>query len=100
MWISAICPSGLPNQLADFAPLGETVRLILGEDQVIVDDDVEDSLAFREQFGLDAETFLQLGSQTDRLRFVVSLGAIVNFDFHTGSSRTQMVMSQSSAPTP
>jgi len=66
----------------------------------MVDDDVEDARAFREQFGVDAEAFLQLGSQTDRLRFVVSLGAVVDFDFHAGSSRNQMVMSQSSAPTP
>ena len=55
---------------------------ILGEHQPSVNRHIEDAFAFCKQGRFNAKGLFQFGSQTDRLRFVVSLRAIVNLDLH------------------
>jgi len=72
-----------PDQARDLLVLGEAILALLGEDQTIVDGHLEDTTAgfdaFHGGFGVG---LAQLGSQTDRLREVVSLHAVLDRDFH------------------
>lgn len=85
MWICQICRFRVSltlDDFGDFARFGESAGLVFGPGEFAVDDDVENAFAFSKQHGVNSKAFLQLGSQTDRLGFVVSLCAVVNFNFH------------------
>ena len=72
-----------PDQARNLLVLGEPIFALLGEDQTIVDGHFEDTAAGLDQVHLGIRVGLaQLGSQTDRLREVVSLHAILDRDLH------------------
>jgi len=58
------------------------VGFVLGKNQLTVNDDIKNALAFRIQGRFNTETRFELCSQTDRIGFVVSLGTIVYFGIH------------------
>jgi hypothetical protein len=66
----------------DLIVLGEPARLVLGEDEVSVHDDIEDSPAALDQLRLDIELFGDSGRQTGGLREVVSGYAVGNRYVH------------------
>jgi hypothetical protein len=72
----------LPKQHCHFTMLREMLHLIFGEEQLTVHPNIEDSIASSNQGRLDAEVFSQFSSQTGRIGFVVSLGAVMDFNLH------------------
>jgi hypothetical protein len=70
----------LAQLLFDLAGHREAVGLLLGEDQLVVDGDLEDASAAPDQIGLDAEPAFNLRRQTGGARIVVSHRAV--FDAH------------------
>lgn len=82
MSILTICRLLLTKHPADLARFGKTLGLVFREYRPVIDDDVKYTLTFGEQRRRHTKIFLQLGSQTDRLGFVVSLRAVVYLDFH------------------
>ncbi|MGK0222739.1 MAG: hypothetical protein ACI9ON_001979 [Limisphaerales bacterium] len=62
----------------------ERASLEFGVLQVVIYGHIENSLSFRYQFYTNPQGFFNLCSQTDRLRFVVSLCAIGDGDIHWG----------------
>jgi len=56
--------------------------LMFGIDHLAVHLDVEDATTAGDESGIGGECLCELGSQTGRPWFVVSLGAISNADFH------------------
>lgn len=81
MWTLQICRSIL-DQAGNLAGIGKSTSLVLGPDERAIDDNVENAFSFREELYIGSQVFLQLGSQTDRLGFIVSLCAVVYFNFH------------------
>ncbi len=69
---------------------------MLGEDELPVQLDVEDSTAARDEFGRDVVFFLDLGRQTGGLRLVISTRAIRNSDVHFFLPRWMIVEPTSS----
>ncbi len=55
---------------------------MFGKDQIAVNGDIKDAAAALNEAGIDAKGFLQPGSQTDRLGFVVSLHTVFDGDIH------------------
>jgi len=68
------------EQADDLARLRETPRLLLGEDQLVVDCDLEDPTAAFDELGFDAELLLDLVRQTGGTGKVVSDGAVLDDD--------------------
>jgi hypothetical protein len=64
----------------DLAGLRETAGLLLGEQELVVDRDLEDSAAAFEELGPEAELRLDLVRQTGGTRVVVSDGAVLDGD--------------------
>lgn len=56
--------SDAPELRQDFFVFWETVRFVLGEDHVSVDNDVEDPSTAAHQFGFDAGLTFDAGCQT------------------------------------
>ena len=65
--------------------LREPTRLVLGEDQLSIDDDVEDASRSLQELRLDSEFILDLGRQTGGAGQVVSPYAVADLDLHGGS---------------
>ena len=61
---------------------GETVDSMLAEDHVAIDNNVENAAGPLDERGVDITVILDCGGQTGRLRFVVSLHAVGDGDFH------------------
>ena len=55
---------------------------MLAVDQLAIGDDIEDASSAGDERRLDAESLLDRGRQTGGLRFVVSLHAVGDADFH------------------
>jgi hypothetical protein len=55
---------------------------VFGKDERIIDMNIKDPPSARDHLGFDVKVLEQFGSQTGRLRQVVSLGAIFDLDFH------------------
>jgi hypothetical protein len=70
------------DQARHLALLGEAAERLLGEDQLVVERDLEDAATGGDQLALDTEFGLQLGRQTGGARLVVSLLAVFDLDAH------------------
>jgi hypothetical protein len=64
----------------DLAGMGKAACLLLGEDQLVVDGDFEDSTGSLDELGLDAELLLDLLRQTGGAGVVVSDPAVLDDD--------------------
>ena len=64
----------------DLAGIREAAALLLGEDDLVVDRDLEDPAGSFDELGLDAELLLDLFRQTGGARIVVSDGAVLDAD--------------------
>lgn len=62
--------------------LGETVDVVLAENQLAVDDDIKDAAGALDQRGIDVALVLDRSGQTGRSGKVVSLHAVCNRDLH------------------
>jgi hypothetical protein len=71
----------------DFAGFRESAGRLLGEDELAVDRDLEDSSGSFDELGFGAELLLDLFRQTGGTRVVVSDGAVLDGDLrgHTAS---------------
>lgn len=65
----------------DLVVLRKPTCFVLGEDQIVVHDDVERPDTSWQDFWLDSELLLDCGRQTGGLRSVVSLHAVTDRDF-------------------
>jgi len=70
------------KNLDDLILFGKTVHLVLGENELSIDNDVEDAAVPADQLGLDAELFLYSGRQTGGLWEKVSGHAIGYRNLH------------------
>ena len=71
------------DQEGDLLVRGEAAQRRLGEDQGTVHDHLEDAALALDERDLGIVVgLLQLGSQTDRLGEVVSVGAVLDGDLH------------------
>jgi hypothetical protein len=64
------------------AGVRETARFVFREHQLVIDDDIEDTVAAGDQFGIYSEGIAQFIRQTGGVWFIVSLLAVTNFDLH------------------
>jgi hypothetical protein len=64
----------------DLAGVREPAGLLLGEDELVVDRDLEDSSRSFDELRLDAQLLLDLFRQTGGARVVVSDGAVLDRD--------------------
>ena len=78
--------SGL-DLLEDLLVLREPIRLLIGVDDLVSDEDLEDAADALAQRGGDAVLVLDGGLQTGGLGEVVSLPAIQDLDVHAQPSR-------------
>ncbi len=70
------------NRRLHLARVGETPDPVLGEHELAIDSDVEDSVGTLDEHGLGAESFLEVGRQTGGPGFVVSSSAVSDSDVH------------------
>jgi hypothetical protein len=75
----------------DLAGVGKAACLLLGEDQLIVDGDLEDSTGPLDELGLDAELLFDLLRQTGGAGEVVSDPAVLDDD---GWGHTRLLSSR------
>jgi len=88
--------SNLPAQrLLDLARHGKTLGLLLGEDQLVVDGDLEDAAAAPDELRLEAEPALNLRRQTGGARVVVSHCAVFDTNPRHGSLLSSAILVQS-----
>ena len=52
------------------------------EQQLVIDDNIKDSVVSRDQLRLHTEGLVQFIRHTGGIRFIVSISAIKNLDFH------------------
>ena len=67
--------------------LGEATFVVLGEDQITIDDDVKDPARAFDELGLDAEFVLDCVRQTGSRGQVVSHPAVFDADLHADVSK-------------
>ncbi len=85
--------SALPDLRNQRVLVRKRARVVFREYQFAVDRDVEYAAPFRDERRHTIKGFFQLGSQTDCLRFIVSLGAISDGNFH-GQSHLRIAVSR------
>ncbi len=68
--------------LNDLAQLGESARFVLGEHKFAIYENVEDTVAPRDQPRLYAKRVAQFSRQTGGRGLIVSRCAIMDFNFH------------------
>lgn len=66
--------------------LREAIFVVLGEDQITIDDDVKDPVGAFDEFGLDAVLAFDCVRQTDGRGQVVSHPAVFDADLHADDS--------------
>jgi len=71
----------------DLALVGESPRVVLGEDDVTVHDHIEDAVVAPDELRLDAQLFGQPGPQTGGTGKVASTHAVDDGDLHRSGSR-------------
>jgi hypothetical protein len=76
----ALRPRARRDGVLDLARHGEAPGSLLGEDEIAVDADVEDTARALDQLGPDAELALQLVRQTGGAREIISNQAVLDGD--------------------
>ena len=66
----------------DLSGIGETMKIVFGKDQLLVQSDFKSSTRTFDQGRKDLKTILDLSSQTGRSGEVISLYAVFDRDFH------------------
>jgi hypothetical protein len=69
----------------NLARFGKPIDFVLGKDELVIDQDIEDAVVSPYQDRLGPDLLLDFGRQTGGPRKVVSASAILDFDLHMAS---------------